>query len=88
MIADGSRLSDNLLFGALLGCISQIDKPLTPLSETLHSLKLTLLGEPLDEKIIIRSHLLDVTLNDIQQAARALLDGARADVSISGTAHE
>ena len=56
MIADGSKLMEDLLFGALLGCISQIDKPLTPLSETLQSLRLTLLGESLEEKSL-ESHM-------------------------------
>lgn len=87
MIADGSRLSEDLLFGALLGCISAIDKPLTPLTETLQSLRLTLLGESLEEKSIIRSHLLDVTLDDLRSAARSLLEGEQADVSISGITH-
>lgn len=87
MIADGSKLMEDLLFGALLGCISQIDKPLTPLSETLQSLRLTLLGESLEEKSIIRAHLLDVTLDDLRSAARSLLEGERADVSISGITH-
>lgn len=87
LIADGSRLTDELLFGALLGCISAIDKPLTPLSETLEALRLSLLGVPLDERSTLRSHLLDVTLDDLQHAARALLEGERADASISGAAH-
>ena len=87
MIADGSKLMEDLLFGALLGCISQIDKPLNPLSETLQSLRLTLLGESLEEKSIIRAHLLDVTLDDLRSAAHSLLEGERADVSISGITH-
>lgn len=87
LIADGSRLTDELLFGALLGCISAIDKPLTPLSETLEALRLSLLGVPLDERATLRSHLLDVTLDDLQHAARALLEGERADASISGVSH-
>lgn len=87
MIADGSRLSDELLFGALLGCISAIDKPLTPLSQTMESLRLSLLGIPLDERSLLRSHLLDVSLEDLQRAARSLLEGERADASISGVAH-
>lgn len=86
-IANETGDHSEALLGAKLGVLSSYDKISSPLLESQSLIRSMLLGQDLNERNILRSHLLEVTHWDLIVVARDLLSWESADASISGMIH-